>query len=96
MNLAPRIRRADESPDRMNTEHLSLDELTAKLTQLRESGVPLSTAKAIRAAQNNGRGVYVQRIEGTGRVSLAKADHEMGQGPCRAVAAGGADALVIG
>lgn len=95
MYSAPESRRANESPNRMNTESLSLDKLIKKLTQLRDSGVPGSIATAIPAADNNGRGGYFQRIEGASRVAVAKADHEKEQGLCRAVAARGVDVLVI-
>lgn len=79
----------------MKNDFLSLDQLIDKLVQLRESGVPGSIATAIPATDNNGRGGYFKRIEGAGRVAVAKTDHEKGHALCRALAARGVDVLVI-
>lgn len=79
----------------MKHEYLNLDQLIDKLTQMRASGVPGTIATAIPSPDNNGRAGFFQRIEGVGRVAVAKTDHEKGVSLCRAVAARGVEILVI-
>ncbi|MYM92387.1 hypothetical protein [Duganella vulcania] len=75
--------------------HLTLDQLIAKLQQLKESGVPGDIAVAIPALDNNGRGGVMQRIEGAGRVAVAKADMDKGYDLCKTVATRGVEIVVI-
>ena len=75
--------------------HLTLDQLMAKLQQLKDSGVPGDIAVAIPALDNNGRAGMLQRIEGAGRVSVAKADMDKGYGLCKTVATRGVEIVVI-
>lgn len=76
-------------------QYLTLDLMIAKLLQLKESGVPGDMAVAIPALDNNGRGGMMQRVEGAGRVAVAKADMDKGYGLCKAVATSGVDVIVI-
>lgn len=75
--------------------YLTLDQLIAKLQQLKDAGAPGDIAVAIPALDNNGRGGMMQRIEGAGRVSVAKADMEKGYGLCKTVASRGVEVVVI-
>ena len=76
-------------------QFLTLDPLMVKLQQLKDSGVPGDIAVAVPSIDNNGRGGWMQRIEGAGRVSVAKADMEKGYALCKTVAARGVEVLVI-
>lgn len=75
--------------------YLTLDDLLIKLQQLKDAGTPGSIAIAIPSTDNNGRSGYVQRVEGAGRVAVAKTDMDKGYGLCKTVAARGVDVLVI-
>lgn len=75
--------------------HLTLDQLIAKLQSLKEAGVPGDMAVAIPALDNNARRGVVQRIEGAGRVAVAKADFEKGYDLCKMVSTRGVDVVVI-
>lgn len=75
--------------------HLTLDQLIAQLTELKESGVPGDIAVGIPARDNNGRGGVMQRVEGTGRVAVAKADMDKGYDLCKTVASRGVEIVVI-
>jgi len=76
-------------------EYLTLDQLIAKLQQMKDSGVSGDIAVAVPAVDNNGRGGMMQRVEGAGRVSVAKADMDKGYSLCKTVAARGVEVLVI-
>lgn len=75
--------------------YLTLDDLLSKLQQLKDGGVPGDIAVAIPSVDNNGRGGFMQRIEGAGRVAVANADMDKGYGLCKTVAARGVEVLVI-
>ena len=75
--------------------YLTLDELIAKLQQLKASGIAGDIAVAIPSTDNNGRPGWVQRIEGAGRVAVAKPDIDKGYALCKTVAARGIDVIVI-
>jgi hypothetical protein len=79
----------------MDTQYLTLDQLITKLQQLKDSGVAGETAVAFPSVDNNGRGGMMQRIEGAGRVAVAKADFDKGYGLCKTVATRGVEVLVI-
>lgn len=76
-------------------QHLTLDQLIAKLQQMKDAGVPGDIAVAIPAIDNNGRGGMMQRIEGAGRVAVAKADMDKGYALCKTVATRGVEIIVI-
>lgn len=59
-------------------QYLTLDQLIAKLQQLKDSGVSGDIPVAVPSVDNNGRGGWMQRIEGAGRVAVAKADMDKG------------------
>lgn len=75
--------------------YLTLDQMIAKLQQLKDAGVPGDIAVAIPALDNSGRGGMMQRIEGAGRVSVAKADMDKGYALCKTVANRGVEVVVI-
>lgn len=74
------------------TTFLTLDELIDKLQQQRAAGVPGDTPTAVPAPDARGQ---LKRIEGVGRVAVAKSDMDKGQGVCRPVATRGVTVLVI-
>lgn len=76
-------------------QFLTLDQLIIKLQQLKESGVSGDIPVAVPSVDNNGRGGWMQRIEGAGRVAVAKADMDKGHALCKTVAARGVEVLVI-
>jgi len=75
--------------------HLTLDQLIAKLQGLKDAGVPGDIAVAIPALDNNGRAGMVQRVEGAGRVAVAKADIDKGYDLCKMVTTRGVQVVVI-
>lgn len=76
-------------------QFLTLDQLLAKPNQLKDSGVPGDIAVAIPSHDNNDRGGMMQRVEGAGRVAVAKTDFDRGIALCKTVAARGVEVLVI-
>lgn len=76
-------------------EYLTIDQLIGKLQQLKEAGVPGDTPVATPSVDNNGRVGYMQRVEGAGRVSVAKSDMDKGYGLCKSVAARGVEIVVV-
>lgn len=75
--------------------HLTLDQLIAKLHALKDAGVPGDIAVAVPAVDNNGRGGMVQRVEGAGRVAVAKSDIDKGYDLCKLVSTRGVQVVVI-
>lgn len=75
--------------------YLTLDQLVAKCQQMKDAGVPGDIPVAIPALDNNGRGGMMQRVEGVGRVAVAKADMDKGFSLCKTVATRGVEILVI-
>ncbi|MFT6641389.1 MAG: hypothetical protein ACJAUZ_002393 [Flavobacteriaceae bacterium] len=74
---------------------LTVDQLIAKLQRLKESGVPGEMPVAISAVNSQGQAGFFQRIEGAGRVAVAKSDLDKGSTLCKAVATQGVDVVVI-
>lgn len=75
--------------------HLTLDQLIAKLQALKEAGVPGDIAVVVPALDNNARGGMVQRVEGAGRVAVAKADIDKGYDLCKMVSTRGVQVVNI-
>jgi hypothetical protein len=73
----------------------SLDQLIASLQQMKADGVPGDAAVVIPSTDNNGRYGFMQRIEGPGKVSVAKADFEKGYDRCKVVSSRGVEVVVI-
>lgn len=72
-----------------DSSYLTLDELIASLQALQDTGVPGDSPVYIPCRDNNGRGGYLQRIEGVSLCAAAKPEVEKGLGIVRTVAARG-------
>lgn len=70
---------------------LTLDGLLAELTAHKESGVP-GDIRIFLTGRSTG---YATQAEGTGKLAVAKPDHESGRGMCKIVSNRGVEVLTI-
>lgn len=72
-----------------NSPYLTLDQLLVELQVLKDTGVPGDSPVYIPCRDNNGRGGYLQRIEGVSLCAAAKPEVEKGLSIVKTVAARG-------
>jgi len=78
-----------------DTAYLTVDQLIAKLDELKLSGVSGAMPVAIPSVDNNGALGWMQRIERAGLRIVAKSDIEKGHSLCKTVVSRGVEVLVI-
>lgn len=72
-----------------DSPYLTLDQLIVALQALKDTGVPGDSPVYLPSRDNNGKGGYLQRIEGVGLCAAAKPEVVKGLGLVKTVAARG-------
>lgn len=72
-----------------HASYLTLDQLITSLQVLKDTGVSGDSPVYLPSRDNNGKGGYLQRIEGVSLCAAAKPEVEKGLGIVRTVAARG-------
>ena len=72
-----------------NSAYLTLDQLLVELQVLKDTGVPGDSPVYLPSRDNNGKGGYLQRIEGVSLCAAAKPEVEKGLGLVKVVSARG-------